>query len=232
MPKFILILIFPCILGLLSGCASSLPSVFGGACYNKTLPMLLDSTDLKALFQDIAADFCTDECSDCPVKTETVKETAPVCQEGFDCTVLPEVVQETKQTSADRSAINPETILVTDFADIQSFLPNQSGLLMGELMRGGLSKICSYQIVQAEFAKYFKLSENGLVVLTRKVNEIKKDEYSQSEVIVGTYNYLNNNKVMIFVRKINTRTGKISRMVMREVNYTCEGRAVMGYAVK
>ena len=122
--------------------------------------------------------------------------------------------------------------MVTDFADIQSFMPNPSGLLMGELMRGGLNDVCSYKIVQAEFAKYFKLSENGLVVLTRQVSEVKKDAYSQPDVIVGTYSYLNNNKVLIFVRKINTESGIISRMVTRELNYTCLARSVTGYSVK
>jgi hypothetical protein len=126
---------------------------------------------------------------------------------------------------------NRLTVLVTDFADLQTFIPNQSGLLMGELMRAGLNKTCCYKIIQAEFAKYFKLSENGLVVLTRNVNEIKKDEYSQSEAIVGTYNYLNNNKVVVFVRRINMATGRISKMVTREVNYSCLGRSVR-YSVK
>jgi len=103
---------------------------------------------------------------------------------------------------------------------------------MGELMRGSLNKVCCYKIIQAEFAKYFKLSENGLVVLTRKINEIKKDDYSHSDVIVGTYSYLNNNKVLIFVRKINIGTGKISKMVTREISYNCVGRSVNGYSVK
>jgi hypothetical protein len=163
------------------------------------------------LFQDIAAELCVDTCSDCIAGNKDGKGTARTC--------------------ANRDENSRLTVLVTDFADIQSFMPNQSGILMGELMRGSLSSVCCYRIIQAEFAKYFKLSENGLVVLTRKINEIKKDEYTQSEVIVGTYNYLNNNKVVIFVRKINTDTGKITKMVTREVNYNCFNRSVMSYTV-
>jgi hypothetical protein len=201
-----------CLLLFLSGCSASLPSSFGGECYNKTLPILLDATDLKALFHDIAVELCMDTCSDCLTRTKDLKNTAQAC--------------------SSRDEPNPKTVLVTDFADIQSFLPNQSGLLMGELMRGSLNKVCCYKIIQAEFAKYFKLSENGLVVLTRKINEIKKDDYSQSDVIVGTYSYLNNNKVLIFVRKINIETGKISKMVTREISYNCVGRSVVGYSAK
>jgi hypothetical protein len=212
MRKYFLCLVLSA-LGLLTGCAASLPSAIGGNCYNKALPMLLDSTDLKALFQDIAAELCVDPCpSGYMSKTKDARANASSCTNQDDT--------------------NRMTVLVTDFADLQSFLPNQSGILMGELMRGSLSKVCSYKIVQAEFGKYFKLSEYGLIVLTRNVREIKKDEYSQSEAIVGTYSYQNNNKIVIFVRKINTETGNISRMVTREVNYACAGGAVLGYNVK
>ncbi len=194
----------------LTGCATYRPETYG-ACYNKSLPILLDSTDLKALFQDIASELCVDTCSDCVSRVPDGKRTV--------------------QAYTNRDEINRLTVLVTDFADIQTFIPNQSGLLMGELMRASLNQVCCYKIIQAEFAKYFKLSENGLVVLTRNVNEIKKDEYFQSEAIVGTYNYLSNNKVVVFVRKINMGTGKISRMVTRELDYSCRGRSVR-YTVK
>lgn len=201
------------------GCAS-VPSPLNGNCYNKTLSTLLDSTDLKALFQDLAFEICSEKELECVPQTQNPKENQKENQKS------------TAQTCIKQGLINPINAMVTDFADIQTFIPNQSGLLMGELMRGSLNKVCDYKIVQAEFAKYFKLSENGLVVLTRHASEIKKDEYSQQEAIVGTYNYLNNNKVLLFVRKINTQTGKISRMVTREINYTCSGRSVLGYTIK
>ena len=197
--------------GLMTGCVSTKPA-FGVACSNKSLPVLLDSTDLKELFQGIAAELCTDNCSGNIQKPVDGKETDQACSSGNE--------------------LKRETILVTDFADLQSFIPNQSGLLMGELMRGSLNNVCCYKIIQAEFAKYFKLSENGLVVLTRKVSEIKNDEYSHADAIVGTYSYQNNNKVVIFARKLNMETGKISRMVTREINYSCSGRSVDSYTIK
>ena len=196
---------------LLSGCAASLPISSAGDCYNKSLPTLLDATDLKALFQDIASELCLNGR---PRLSSWIEDAKPVAESGED------------------EEISRSTVLVTDFADIQSFQPHQSGLLMGELMRGALNDVCGHRIIQAEFAKYFKLSENGLVVLTRKVNEIKQGEYSQPEVVVGTYSYLNNNKILIFVRKISTETGTISRMVTSELRYTCGARSVTGYSVK
>lgn len=110
------------------------------------------------------------------------------------------------------------TFLVTDFVDIQTFAPHYTGILFGELIRSSLSKQCHAKIIEAEFSKYFKLSEKGLVALTRSPNEIRFDEYPYSQCIVGTYSHNRNGKIFIFVRKISTTTGKISRIVSREID--------------
>ncbi|MEI6826605.1 MAG: FlgO family outer membrane protein [Desulfuromonadales bacterium] len=194
----------------LCGCATQKTSVRYGTCYGKTFNQLLEATDLKPLFNDIARELCTDPCPLEGTSTPADKDDKSSC-----------------------SAVNNKnnySILITDFVDIQTFTPASQGLLMGELMRGSLSSICSTKITQVEFAKFFNLNEKGLVVLSRKVSEIKKDEYDQTEAIVGTYSYLNN-KIVIFARKINVVTGKISRMVTREIDYNCSGGNV-SYIVK
>ncbi len=196
----------------LSGCASQNTATRYSACNGKTFNQLLESTNLKPLFNDIARELCTGPC-----------------------------IAEDGTLSKDKSGNNlgcintaneksPYSILVTDFVDIQSFTPASQGLLMGEFMRGSLSSVCSTKITQVEFAKFFNLNEKGLVVLSRKVSEIKKDDYDQNEAIVGTYSYLNN-KIALFARKINIVTGKISRMVTREIDYNCAGGGV-SYTVK
>jgi hypothetical protein len=194
----------------LSGCAAQSTAVRYSTCYGKTFNQLLEATDLKPLFNDIARELCAEPC----------------LSEGTASPV-------DKADNSRCSAVNDKnnySILITDFVDIQTFTPASQGLLMGELMRGSLSSICSTKITQVEFAKFFNLNEKGLVVLSRKVSEIKKDEYDQTEAIVGTYSYLNN-KIVIFARKINVVTGKISRMVTREVDYNCAGGTV-SYTVK
>ena len=191
----------------LTGCAAQNKAVRYSTCYGKTFNQLLESTDLKPLFNDIARELCTEPC-----KLEGGSLVAD------------------KSCSAANDNKNSYSILITDFVDIQTFTPASQGLLMGELMRGSLSSICSTKITQVEFTKFFNLDEKGLVVLSRKVSEIKKDEYDQTEAIVGTYSYLNN-KIVIFVRKINVVTGKISRMVTREVDYNCAGGNV-SYTIK
>lgn len=182
------VLIFFLLVTLLVGCTPQVTAIRHSTCYGKTFNQLLESTDLKPLFNDIARELCAENDK------------------------------------------NNYSVLITDFVDIQSFAPATQGLLMGELMRGSLNSVCGSKITQVEFAKFFNLNEKGLVVLSRKVSEIKKDDYDQTEAIVGTYSYLNN-KVVIFARKINVVTGKISRMVTREVDYNCAGGNV-SYTVK
>ncbi len=197
-----------CVALVLSGCASQSAVKRYSTCSGKSFNQLLEATELKPLFNDIARELCSEP--PCVNEDGTPTETRSKCSSGND--------------SSDYS------VLITDFVDIQSFAPASQGLLMGELMRGSLSSVCSTKITQVEFAKFFNLNERGLVVLSRKVSEIKKDEYDQTEAVVGTYSYLNN-KIVIFVRKINVVSGKISRMVTREIDYNCAGGTV-SYSVK
>jgi len=180
-----------------------------GGCYQQDFNKLLEYTELKKVFVDIANELCVDTCNDCSRQAGLQVKTA--CGQNDK--------SESSQETVNR------TVLVTDFVDIQSFVPKQQGILMGELMRGSLNSNCCYRIVQAEFGKYFKLSESGLVVLSRNVGVIKNDGYKQPECIVGTYSIMNN-KLILFVRRINTDTGKISKMVTREITYLCSGKQV------
>lgn len=195
----------------LGGCVRHTAQLNYGTCYGKTFNQLLESTDLKPLFNDMARELCTEPCV--AEAGATLSETA-----------------EKKSRCLSTPGRNNYSVLVTDFVDIQTFTPASQGLLMGELMRGSLSSICDTRITQVEFAKFFNLNEKGLVVLSRKVSEIKKDDYDQTEAIVGTYSYLNN-KIVLFARKINVVSGRISKMVTRELDYNCAGGGV-SYAVK
>jgi hypothetical protein len=191
---------------ILTGCGAHNTTFRTASCNGKSFNHLLEATELKPLFNDMALELCSESHSSDNAPDAKDRKNNPF---GY----LPS------------SEKNAYALLVTDFVDIQSFAPASQGLLMGELMRGSLSSVCGTKITQAEFAKFFNLNANGLVVLSRKVSEIKKDEYDQNEAVVGTYSYLNN-KIILFVRKINVVTGKISKMATRELNYNCVGNGV------
>lgn len=185
---------------LLQGCPSTpwypyYPLEGNGLC-RATPKDLLSATDLKGIFDEMAAELCVGTAGN-PGGYSSSSRPA--------CTGTPR-----------------RTVLVTDFVDISNLAPDRHGLLMGELMRSSLNNRCCYRIVQVEFAKYFRLDGNGLVVLTRDINEIKKDEFGETECVVGTYSFLDG-KLILFARRINTASGRITKMVTREITYECGG---------
>ncbi len=124
----------------------------------------------------------------------------------------------------------PKTVLVTDFLDIETYRPEREGMLMSEIMRGSLSERCCYQIVQGEFSKHFRLSQKGLIALTRNPEEIRHREFPYTEAIVGTYSF-SENKLFIFVRQVNLKTGKIRKFITREISFSCVGNQVIGTGI-
>jgi len=180
----------------LGGCANL--DFTPSQCVSRSLPSLLDATDLKKIFTGMARELCqaSDGASDCG----------------------------TGRTSC-AAAKEAQTILVTDFANIDTYIPGSEGLLMGELMRSALNSNCSAKIIQAEFGKYYKLSAQGLVALDRSVDEISRDTYPYQNIVVGTYSF-HGSKLLMFVRKIGGRTGVVNRMLTREIDYTCRGAEI------
>lgn len=164
-------------------------------CHGTPLPTLMDATALKPVFADLARELCQPACA----------------------------------ANADRAACGRETsprpTLVSDFASLDSYVPGRPGLLMGEMMRAALNAECCRKIVQAEFGKHFKLSEEGLVVLTRNVEEIRRDELASEDLVVGTYSY-HGSKLALFARRVDSRTGIVERMATREITYSCDGRRI------
>lgn len=157
------------------------------------LDVLMEAMDLKKIFEDMARELCTDSCSQCA---------------GTENRPQMEILENCRQ----------ETLIVTDFVDLETYVPRRYGILMGELMRGGLTKSCCNRIVQGEFARYFKLTERGFVALTRNANEIKNDEYLQATCVVGTYEH-KGSKVLLFAKKIDIPTGRIIRLATREIDF-------------
>jgi hypothetical protein len=197
-----------------SGCVRTSDPYSG---YYQTLDDRLDRVALKSLFKSISLEFCNNSCSDCAASCSSQVE-------RIEPALLP-------SGSAIHPSSEQETVIVTDFVDLQSFEPKRAGLLMAELMRGSLHNVCCNRIVQGEFSKYFKLSDKGLVVLTRSAGDLKKDDYPGHHVVVGTYEY-KRNKLMIFVKKINIANGKIVRMVTREIDFTRDAAGEATYQIK
>ena len=122
--------------------------------------------------------------------------------------------------------VSTKTVLVTDFVDVETLQSNGSGMFMSEMLKGSLNQKCNYTIAQAEFSKFFKLNRGGLLALTRDASEVKNTNVAMgATAIVGTFKY-SPTRLHLFVREINTHSGKISKFITKEIPFTCLGASV------
>lgn len=131
---------------------------------------------------------------------------------------------------ADKQVKN-EPLVVTDFMNLSYFEPKKTGLVLAEMMRGSLSKQCNSRIIQGEFSKYLKLSDKGFVVLTRSVDEVKNQELTARQIVVGTYES-NGNKLLIFVKNIDMSTGIAEKVITRELEFYQSAVGTLEYRAK
>lgn len=164
-----------------------------GPCNPQQLPKLVGITNVNYLLRGVANELCPLTCPPGPNGVATCNE-------------------------RDLS----HSVLVPDFQNLDTYVPGSVGLYMGEQMRAALSQQCHSQIVQADFGKYFRLSGDGLAVLTHNPNDIQNEEHRMQDVVVGTYSF-QGNKLSLFVRKTQGSTGMIKKMVARDIQYSCQG---------
>jgi hypothetical protein len=172
---------------------SGCASTGAGGCTQKQLPALLASTDFAALLGPVAGQLCEATCT--PAGGGRVTCDAPLRNQ-------------------------PMPWLVPDFVDLNSFTPGATGLYLGEQMRATLSHQCGAPIRQIEFGKHIQLTENGQVSLTRNPDQILQNEVAGQDIVVGTYTF-NAGRLSLFVRRVDATTGVITRMVAKEISYSC-----------
>ncbi len=161
-------------------------------CAREKVSSLVAVSEVASVFDDVALGFCPAACRvDAPPGQGT-------CQENTLSKLL----------------------LVPDFVSIGNYQPGVAGMVMGEQMRAALSRHCQSRIYQAEFGRDLKLSDDGLVALTRNPSEVVRDEFRGQDLIVGTYSY-SGNRLSLFARRVSGSSGVISQMISKEVLYNC-----------
>jgi len=103
----------------------------------------------------------------------------------------------------------PEKLIVTDFVDLTS-LENHSrlGYVLSNNIKNSLINIHNATVIEAEVSKYFKISGNGLKILSRDINHLKSKNFDVTQAVVGTYTYTDT-ELILFVKLINLETGVI-----------------------
>lgn len=116
----------------------------------------------------------------------------------------------------------PTKVLVTDFVDLTS-LENfsQLGYVFSNSVKNALIHQYSINVIEAEVSKYFKISGNGLKILSRDVNTIRTQSFDVNRAVVGTYTY-SDEEIIIFVKLIDLETGIIEGSFAKKLPMNCE----------
>ena len=103
----------------------------------------------------------------------------------------------------------PSKIIVTDFVDL-GHLENNSklGYVLSNNIKNTLINQHKATVIEAEVSKYFKISANGLKILSRNIDELRSEYFNIRQAIVGTYTYTAK-EIVIFVKLIDLKTGII-----------------------
>lgn len=115
----------------------------------------------------------------------------------------------------------PERVIVTEFVDLTS-LENHSkfGYVLSNSIKNSIINDISAEVIEAEVSKYFKISGNGLKVLSRDINSIRSENLNVKHAVVGTYTYTEKESV-VFVKLVNLETGIIEGSYSKTLPMNC-----------
>jgi len=103
----------------------------------------------------------------------------------------------------------PKKIIVTDFVDITSLENKRKlGYVLSNSIKNSLINKYNTDVVEVEVSKYFKISGNGVKILSRDVDKLRSTNFDVRYAIVGTYTHTNS-ELIIFTKLIDLKTGII-----------------------
>ncbi len=133
------------------------------------------------------------------------------------------------------ASANSPALVIPDLVNLQTFRPEALGIGLGEVLRANIFNICKVPVRQVELARSFKLDPDGLVALSRDLNQVKDKTIPAQSAIIGTYN-LQRNKMTVVVRKLSLESSLVESIVTKEVRWRCAspgfGRPSFSYTIK
>lgn len=103
----------------------------------------------------------------------------------------------------------PDKIIVTDFVDVTS-LDNRTrlGYVLSNNIKNSLINTYQANVIEAEVSKYFKISGNGLKILSRDTDKLRTTNLKVRYAMVGTYTETGS-ELIVFLKFIDLKTGII-----------------------
>ncbi len=110
--------------------------------------------------------------------------------------------------------------IIPDMVDVQSYVPGVLGISMGELLRASVFNVCNVPVRQVEVSSAIKFDANGMVILSRDLNQLRQRAFPAETAVIGTY-HLQRNKLTIVVRRVSLDNSLISAIATREARWSC-----------
>lgn len=131
------------------------------------------------------------------------------------------LTDEAVETVFDDIAVLPKEVIVTEFVDLTSLEnPSKFGYVLSNSIKNSLANELDLNVVEAEVSKYFKISGNGLKILSRDIDKIRTNNLDIKHAVVGTYT-ATDSEVIIFVKLVNLQNGLIEGSYSRTLPMNC-----------
>jgi TolB-like protein len=131
------------------------------------------------------------------------------------------LTDEAIETIFDDIETLPKKVVVTEFVDLSSLEnPSKFGYVLSNNIKNSLSNELNLDVIEAEVSKYFKISGNGLKILSRDIKKIRTDNLTVKHAVVGTYTSTDS-EVIVFVKLVNLQTGLIEGSYSKTLPMNC-----------
>jgi len=136
--------------------------------------------------------------------------------------LLAEVSKEICAAAAQPGDVTSSTsaYIIPDMVDVQSYVPGALGISMGELLRASVFNVCNVPVRQVEVSSAIKFDANGMVILSRDLNQLRQRAFPAETAVIGTY-HLQRNKLTVVVRRVSLENSLISAIATREARWRC-----------
>jgi TolB-like protein len=140
--------------------------------------------------------------------------------------MMSSAVSKISSQAGERYGLKKE-VIVTDFVSVEALSnKTQLGFIFSSNLKNELAANRKLKIIEAQTAKYFKIGDDGVTLLSRDKSDSLRDEFGADYAFVGTY-AVTEERIIVFVKLINLSTGKIEAAATEEEPMSCEIKNIL-----
>ena len=116
----------------------------------------------------------------------------------------------------------PEYTLITDFVDTDTLKGGTSlSFVLSNAYKDSLVNLNKFRVLEVELAKYFKIGNSGVKILTRELKELLNSNLKSKYALIGSYS-ATTNQLLIFLKLVNLESGMVEKSFMDTLQTSCE----------